>query len=86
MVKRTEHIGTFLHNEMGISLRGISPMCDCSSIRLQKIFFLRSIAESLEGQTVGRRGDSQNVAAPHGFAPCGAVLIDSCPSTLQLRP
>jgi hypothetical protein len=43
MVKRRQHIGTFLHNEMGISLRGISPMCGRSSIHLQKIFFLRSI-------------------------------------------
>src|SRR5437016_13247062 len=33
---------------MGISLRGISPMCGCSSIHLQKIFFLRSIVEDLE--------------------------------------
>jgi hypothetical protein len=39
-----QHIGTFLHNEMGISLSGISPMCGRSSIHLQKIFFLRSIA------------------------------------------
>jgi hypothetical protein len=44
MVKRMQHIGTFLHNEMGGSLRGMSPMCGCSSIHLQKIFFLRSIA------------------------------------------
>src|SRR5215204_2588609 len=44
MVKRRQHIGIFLHNEMGISLRGISPMCGRSSIHLQKIFFLRSIA------------------------------------------
>jgi hypothetical protein len=27
MVKRMQHIGTFLHNEMGVSLRGMSPMC-----------------------------------------------------------
>src|SRR5256885_2528150 len=47
MVKRMQHIGTFLHNEMGISLRGISPMCGRSSIHLQKIFFLRSIEASL---------------------------------------
>src|SRR6195256_4445449 len=46
MVKRMQHIGTFLHNEMGISLRGISPMCGRSLIHLQKIFFLRSIAET----------------------------------------
>jgi hypothetical protein len=39
-----QHIGTFLHNEMGISMGGISPMCGRSSIQLQKIFFLRSIA------------------------------------------
>jgi hypothetical protein len=38
-----QHIGTFLHNEMGGSWGGISPMCDCSSIHLQKIFFSRSI-------------------------------------------
>src|SRR4029453_5093656 len=43
MVKRIQHIGTFLHNERGISLRGMSPMCSRSSIHLQKIFFLRSI-------------------------------------------
>jgi hypothetical protein len=47
MVKRRQHIGTFLHNEMGISLRGISPMCGRSSIYLQKIFFLRSIGISV---------------------------------------
>src|SRR4030095_9375049 len=45
MVKRMQHIGTFLHNEMRISLSGISPMCGRSSIHLQKIFFLRSIAQ-----------------------------------------
>jgi hypothetical protein len=45
MVKRIQHIGTFLHNERGISLRGMSPMCSRSSIHLQKIFFLRSIGE-----------------------------------------
>jgi hypothetical protein len=44
MVKRTQHIGTFLHNEMGISMVGISPMCGRSSIHRQKIFFLKSIA------------------------------------------
>ena len=27
MVKRMQHIGTFLHNEMGVSLTGMSPMC-----------------------------------------------------------
>jgi hypothetical protein len=27
MVKRMQHTGTFLHNEMGVSLRGMSPMC-----------------------------------------------------------
>jgi hypothetical protein len=43
MVKRMQHIGPFLHNEMGISMGGISPMCGRSSIQLQKIFFLRSI-------------------------------------------
>ena len=49
MVKRTPHIRPFLHSEMGISLGGISPMCACSSIHLQKIFFLRSIALPAEG-------------------------------------
>jgi hypothetical protein len=44
MVKRLQHIGTFLHNEMGSSLRGISPRWGRSSIHLQKVFFLRSIA------------------------------------------
>ena len=44
MVKRTQHIGTFLHNEMRVSWGGISPMCRRSSIHFQKIFFLRSIA------------------------------------------
>ena len=38
MVKRTPHIGPFLHSEMGISLGGISPMCACSSIHLQRSF------------------------------------------------
>ena len=27
MVKRIQHIGMFLHKEMGVSLRGMSPMC-----------------------------------------------------------
>ena len=43
MVKRMQHIGAFLHNEMGVSWGGISSMCDHSSNHLQKIFFLRSI-------------------------------------------
>src|SRR5438477_8295411 len=43
MVKRTQHIGTFLHNEMRISIGGISPMCGRSSIQRQKIFFLKPI-------------------------------------------
>ena len=49
MVKRLQHIGTFLHNEMGLSLRGIFPMCGPSSIHFQKIFFLRSIARWSQG-------------------------------------
>ena len=53
MVKRTQHIGTFLHSEMGISLGGMSPMCTCASIHLQKIFFLRSIAFTCEHQERG---------------------------------
>jgi hypothetical protein len=48
MVKRMQHIGAFLHNEMGVSWGGISSMCDHSSIHLQKIFFLRSIAQHTE--------------------------------------
>jgi hypothetical protein len=47
MVKRKQHIGTFLHNEMAISVAGMSPMCDRSSMPRQKIFFLRSIATFL---------------------------------------
>src|SRR3989442_8926503 len=50
MVKRIQHIGTFLHNDMGISLRGMSPMCGRSSIHLQKIFFLRSISQQAQAQ------------------------------------
>src|SRR4030095_3446094 len=45
MVKRKQHSGIFLHNEMAISAAGISPMCDHSSMPRQKIFFLRSIAD-----------------------------------------
>ena len=44
MVKRMQHIGTFLHNEMGVSLRGISPMCGRSSIHLQKISHSRWVS------------------------------------------
>ena len=36
-------------SEMAISWGGISPMCDCSSSHLQKIFFLRSIARRKKG-------------------------------------
>ena len=43
MVKRKQHIGMFLHNEMGVSWGGMSLMCGRSSIHPQKIFFLRSI-------------------------------------------
>ena len=46
MVKRKQHIGIFLHNEMAISVAGISPMCGRSSMPRQKIFFLRSIADT----------------------------------------
>jgi hypothetical protein len=46
MVKRKQHIGIFLHNEMAISAAGISPMCDHSSMPRQKIFFLRSIEQT----------------------------------------
>jgi hypothetical protein len=41
MVKRIQHIGPFLHNEMGVSLRGMSPMCDHSSIHLSENLFLK---------------------------------------------
>src|SRR4030095_10518589 len=64
MVKRMQHIGTFLHNEMGISLRGISPMCGRSSIHLQKIFFLRSIARTLGGLGAFIEGQRQGEGAP----------------------
>src|SRR5262249_7789422 len=47
MVKRKQHIGMFLHNEMGVSWGGMSLMCGRSSIHPQKIFFLRSIEEHL---------------------------------------
>jgi len=67
MVKRTQHIGTFLHNEMGISMVGISPMCGRSSIHRQKIFFLKSIARIIHqprktdwGRCVVAQDDSQN--------------------------
>ena len=50
MVKRKQHIGTFLHNEMAISLAGMSPMCGHSSIHLQKIFFLRCRHRAIEFQ------------------------------------
>src|SRR5215475_8124899 len=49
MVKRTQHIGTFLHNEMGISIGGIFPMCGRSSIQRQKIFSLKPITHALRG-------------------------------------
>src|SRR4029453_4081115 len=62
MVKRIQHIGTFLHNERGISLRGMSPMCSRSSIHLQKIFFLRSISS---GQVLQPR----QLQAWNGHAP-----------------
>jgi hypothetical protein len=41
-----QHIGMFLHNEMGVSWRGMSSMCGHLAIHLQKIFFLRSIGRS----------------------------------------
>src|SRR5215211_4903134 len=41
MVKRIQHIGPFLRNEMGVSLRGMSPMCDHSSIHLSENLFLK---------------------------------------------
>jgi hypothetical protein len=56
MVKRIQHIETFLHNEMRLSLRGRSPMCSRSSTHIQKIFFLRSIA-STHVQGVVAQGD-----------------------------
>jgi adenylate cyclase len=50
---------------MGISLRGISPMCSHSSIHLQKIYFLRSI-----DLRIRLRG------AQHPKVPIALVLID----------
>src|SRR5262245_41079915 len=52
MVKRTQHIGTFLHNEMGISIGGIFPMCGRSSIQRQKIFSLKPIEVFVEKRTM----------------------------------
>jgi DNA-binding CsgD family transcriptional regulator len=52
---------------MGISLRGISPMCGRSSIHLQKIFFLRSIDIPLALGNLGlvalSRGEAVQAAA-----------------------
>jgi hypothetical protein len=41
MVKRTSHIGIVLDKEMGGSLGGISPVCNCSSIHLSENLFLK---------------------------------------------
>jgi len=41
MVKRKQHIGTFLRNEMAISVAGISPMCGRSSMHRQENLFLK---------------------------------------------
>src|SRR5262245_44252996 len=46
MVKRTQHIGTFLHSEMAISLDGMSPMCGCASIHLSENLFLKVYSNS----------------------------------------
>ena len=58
MVKRKQHIGIFLHNEMAISVAGISPMCGRSSMPRQKIFFLRSIAWAAEQAKAFQRASS----------------------------
>ena len=50
MVKRPPHLGPFLHSEMALSWGGRSPMCGGSSIHLQKIFFLKSIAKETRRQ------------------------------------
>jgi hypothetical protein len=70
-----QHIGTFLHNEMGVSWGGISPMCDCSSIHRQKIFFLRSIEWTyhwywlVDGlMDAGYRGQLANPAAMQQYS------------------
>ena len=61
MVKRLQHIGTFLHNEMGDSLRGIAPRWGRSSIHLQKVFFLKIYSVvGLGGASSGaRRGPAE---------------------------
>jgi hypothetical protein len=48
MVKRIQHIGPFLRNEMGVSLRGMSPMCDHSSIHLSENLFLKVYSHAQE--------------------------------------
>src|SRR5262245_16595160 len=62
MVKRKQHIGMFLHSEMGVSWGGMSLMCGCSSIHLQKIFFLKSIAP-LPTWVLDRVEETQHVRA-----------------------
>src|SRR5215467_5247236 len=75
MVKRTQHIGTFLHNEMGISMVGISPMCDRSSIHRHKIFFLKPI-EGKVPLISGARGVANGSCA--GLPPRERSAYASC--------
>jgi hypothetical protein len=82
-----QHIGTFLHNEMGISMGGISPMCDRSSIQLQKIFFLRSIDGLLAAPDRGgagagggkdSNGDRRALKPWFGFLPANHISKETC--------
>src|SRR5215217_2278036 len=84
MVKRRQHIGTFLHNEMGVSLRGISPMCGRSSIHLQKIFFSRSIGTRCTTERV-QTGNSPPTVAPYISIPTSARYVLWEPSVGDCR-
>src|SRR4030095_5169651 len=96
MVKRRQHIGTFLHNEMGISLRGISPMCGRSSIHLQKIFFLRSIVSyelhSRGSASVARSSgktsfmDRTPLCTLKASVSCASIDVPEYQPTTGLRP
>jgi hypothetical protein len=65
MVKRIQHIGPFLRNEMGVSLRGMSPMCDHSSIHLSENLFLKVYSQCAKSQNSSLR--------------CGKVILVSGP-------
>src|SRR6266516_1767819 len=83
MVKRMQHIGIFLHNEMGISLRGISPMCGRSSIHLQKIFFLRSIDILQEWAIISWKDISPAFLCDLHSTGGQSVATNAIPSALQ---